>query len=70
MCPQVIGAVRAVRVIESLKNFETFVRKASIKAGLLNAAWSVRFEIVSDNALTILDGAQELASAVSLKNTL
>jgi len=67
---QLINATVAVGVIEGLKFYNTNVGIDSIRGGLYNAIWPGRCEVISRNPLVVLDGAQNVASARALKETI
>ena len=60
----------AVGVIEALRSFNIVVDVDSIRAGLYNTVWPGRCEIISDEPLIVLDGAQNIASSRVLKETI
>lgn len=64
---QVENAATAVLAVEAMRHYEIFVDKAAIMAGLRSARWPGRFEILSKNPLTVVDGAQNGQSAFVLK---
>ncbi len=64
---QVINAVLAVGVIEALSLHGIFVGIGAIKNGLRKTVWPGRLEAVSKDPLVVLDGAQNVSSAVALK---
>lgn len=64
---QMVNASVALGVIETLKSYGFKVSLKNIREGLLNAKWPVRCEVVSQEPLTILDGAQNVASVMALK---
>lgn len=67
---QLINATLATGLIESLRLYNIKVGVDSIKRGLYNTIWPGRCEVVSHQPLVILDGAQNLASALALKETI
>jgi len=67
---QLINATVAAGVIEALRNYNINVNVDSIRAGLYNTVWPGRCEVVSKNPLVVLDGAQNVASAKVLKETI
>jgi len=67
---QLINATVAIGVIEALRYYNIIVNADSIRAGLYNTAWPGRCEIVSRNPLVVLDGAQNIASARAIKETI
>jgi len=68
---QVINAALAVTAVLAVRRFHR-VRLAldAIKKGLYNTVWPGRFEIISKNPLVVIDGAQNVASAQVLKETI
>ncbi len=67
---QIINASVAIGVIEALRFYDIIVGIDSIRGGLYNTAWPGRCEVVSKNPLVVLDGAQNIASACALKETI
>jgi dihydrofolate synthase/folylpolyglutamate synthase len=67
---QLINATVAVGVIEVLRYYNIRVGIDSIRQGLYNTIWPGRCEVVSCNPLTVLDGAQNIASIRALKETI
>ncbi|MCR5719515.1 MAG: bifunctional folylpolyglutamate synthase/dihydrofolate synthase, partial [Lachnospiraceae bacterium] len=61
-----ICAIEALNVLKSYFNIE----KKDILKGLKDAYWPVRFEIVRDKPLLILDGAHNEAASLKLKESL
>ncbi|MBM3252385.1 MAG: hypothetical protein FJZ11_06395, partial [Candidatus Omnitrophica bacterium] len=66
---QLINAATALGVIEALRLLNIFVPADAIKKGLAQTVWPGRFEITKTNPFIILDGAQNIASAKELKET-
>jgi dihydrofolate synthase/folylpolyglutamate synthase len=67
---QLINAVVAVGVIETLRFYGVNIGINSIRAGLYNTIWPGRCEVISKNPLIVLDGAQNVASSLALKETI
>ncbi|MFH1339478.1 MAG: folylpolyglutamate synthase/dihydrofolate synthase family protein [Candidatus Omnitrophota bacterium] len=68
---QVINATLAVAIVSALsKFFKIRVGLEAIRSGLYNTIWPGRFEITSQEPQVILDGAQNVASAKALKETI
>ncbi|MCM8789400.1 MAG: bifunctional folylpolyglutamate synthase/dihydrofolate synthase [Candidatus Omnitrophica bacterium] len=67
---QLINATVAIGVIEALRFYNIIVNSRLIREGLYNTAWPGRCEIISRNPLIILDGAQNVASAKAIKETI
>lgn len=67
---QVDNAVTAIGVCEVLKRKGFSLSKASIQKGLSKVDWPGRIQVVGEEPLLILDGAQNDASANALKETL
>jgi len=65
---QAVNAATAVGVVEALKNYGVSVTVETIRKGLYKALWPGRFEIVKKNPLIILDGAQNKASSIALRD--
>ncbi len=66
---QIGNAATAVLAIEGLRHYGIFVDKSAVSAGLLNARWPGRFEILRKKPFIIVDGAQNGQSAFILKKT-
>lgn len=66
---QFINAAVAIGVIEQLKDPGVKVSLSQIRSGLAHTRWPGRAEVLSRNPLIILDGAQNLASARAIKET-
>lgn len=67
---QLINATVATGVIEALRSYNINVDIDSIRDGLYNTVWPGRCEVVSKKPFVVLDGAQNVASAQVLKQTI
>lgn len=67
---QIINASVAVGVIDALRSYNINVDIASVRRGLYNTIWPGRCEVVSQNPWIVLDGAQNVASASAIKETI
>jgi dihydrofolate synthase/folylpolyglutamate synthase len=68
---QIVNAVQALSLVDGAARKNAVVPdKKKIKAGLRNAVWPGRFEIISHKPLIVLDGAHNEDSARVLKATL
>jgi len=67
---QFINAAVAVGVAEALESHGIFIDTNSIREGLYNTLWPGRCEVISRNPVVILDGAQNIASAGALRETI
>lgn len=67
---QIINATVAIGVIEALRLRNIDVGIDSIRGGLYNTIWPGRCEVVSQEPLVVLDGAQNVASATALKEAI
>jgi len=68
---QIANASLAIAAIEALRYYNNIdIQEKAIRLGLENCLWPARFEIVSENPLLILDGAQNKASMEVLYRTL
>jgi dihydrofolate synthase/folylpolyglutamate synthase len=67
---QFINASLAIGVIEALRYYNIRVGSGYIRRGLYGTVWPGRCEVVSRSPLVVLDGAQNIASAGVLKNTI
>ncbi|MBN1871917.1 MAG: bifunctional folylpolyglutamate synthase/dihydrofolate synthase [Candidatus Omnitrophica bacterium] len=66
---QVENATLAVAAVEKLRSIGIVVDKTSIKKGLSNTEWPGRLQIISRNPTLIVDGAQDVNSAMRLKKS-
>ena len=67
---QVINASTAVGIIEALREYGIHIGIAAIRKGLLNTRWPGRCEVMQRRPWVILDGAQNAASAETIKDAL
>ena len=67
---QLINATVAAGVMEALRFHNINVGLDSVRNGLYETIWPGRCEVVSYNPLTVLDGAQNVASIRALKETI
>ena len=69
---QIINATLAVAVVLALSKakISNGVNLETIKKGLYNTTWPGRFETILEKPSIVLDGAQNLASAQALRETL
>jgi dihydrofolate synthase/folylpolyglutamate synthase len=67
---QLINASVSVGVIEALSFYNINISIDSIRGGLYNTVWPGRCEVVSQEPLVVLDGAQNVASVRALKETI
>ncbi|MFH1655226.1 MAG: folylpolyglutamate synthase/dihydrofolate synthase family protein [Candidatus Omnitrophota bacterium] len=67
---QLINAATAIGIVDSLRLHSIIVSADAIKKGLDDTIWPGRFEIINRNSFVILDGAQNIASAKELKETI
>ncbi len=67
---QLVNASVAVGVIEALKFYGITIDARSIKTGLYRTAWPGRCEIIAKNPWIVLDGAQNVASAKTLRRAI
>ncbi len=63
---QLINATVAIAVVGALRFFNVEVRIDSIRKGLYNTIWPARCEVVSEQPMVVLDGAQNAASSNAL----
>jgi len=66
---QIANATLAVGVVSALRPYGIDVDNATIRRGLYNTLWPGRCEIISENPLTVVDGAQNVASVSALRET-
>ncbi|MBU1726580.1 MAG: bifunctional folylpolyglutamate synthase/dihydrofolate synthase [Candidatus Omnitrophica bacterium] len=67
---QRINANVAIGVIEALQELGINIPDIALKKGLLNTIWPGRCEVISKKPLIVLDGAQNIASALALKESI
>jgi len=67
---QLINATVAVGIVEALKFHYFFVDAASLRNGLLHTIWPGRCEVIQQDPLVVLDGAQNIASSLALKKAI
>lgn len=67
---QIINAATALGLIELLRNYNIFISPENIAKGFNNAYWPGRLQVISLDPLIVLDGAQNLASAVRLQKSI
>jgi len=67
---QIVNATVAIGVIEALRLHNINIGIDSIRGGLYNTIWPGRCEVVSQEPLVVLDGAQNVASATALKEAI
>ncbi len=67
---QIINASVAIGIIEASRNYNINVGVDSIEKGLYNTVWPGRCEAIAKKPLVVLDGAQNIASAQALKQTI
>jgi dihydrofolate synthase/folylpolyglutamate synthase len=63
---QVVNAAAAIGAIEALKAYDIFIPQESVKQGVAKTRWPGRMEVMREEPLIILDGAQNVASAKAL----
>lgn len=67
---QLVNAAVSLGIIEALAPSGVKVDLATIRKGLYNTRWPARCEVISDSPKIILDGAQNIASARAIKETI
>lgn len=68
---QAINTLTSLAIVEILNRyFHFFVKETDIRAALMHIKFPGRFQIISQRPYVILDGAQNKASAQSLRDTL
>jgi dihydrofolate synthase/folylpolyglutamate synthase len=67
---QIINAATAAGIVETLRLKDIQVSSQAIQDGLVHTVWPGRLEIVQRAPLIILDGAQNVASAVALRRAI
>lgn len=67
---QIQNAVTAIAVCEALMEKGVVISEEAFRSGLSKVEWPGRFQILDDHPTLIVDGAQNGASALTLKNTL
>ncbi|MFH1856765.1 MAG: folylpolyglutamate synthase/dihydrofolate synthase family protein [Candidatus Omnitrophota bacterium] len=66
---QLMNASVAVAAVEALEFYDVKISGQDIKKGLVRAYWPGRVEVVAENPVIILDGAQNVASSEALVKT-
>lgn len=67
---QLTNAAVAIGAVEALKFYNLKAGIDSIRQGIYDTVWPGRCEIVSRRPLIVLDGAQNIASSITLKKTI
>ncbi len=67
---QLLNVATAIAAIEVLKDFGIVVSRRAIRRGIALTRWPGRCEIMSTAPLIVLDGAQNVASAKVLRETI
>ncbi|MCM8801326.1 MAG: bifunctional folylpolyglutamate synthase/dihydrofolate synthase [Candidatus Omnitrophica bacterium] len=67
---QLVNATVAVAVTEALRFYNIIIDAQAIRRGLCKTLWPGRCEVVSKQPWVVLDGAQNVASAEALKETI
>ncbi len=67
---QVVNAATAVAAVEALARHGYSFTENEIRAGLADAVWPARLEMVSRNPRVLLDGAHNLHGALTLRKAL
>jgi len=67
---QLENAATAIGIIESLRTYDISIPSECIKEGIKDVNWPGRLEVLSKKPLTIVDGAQNKASAAALKKAI
>jgi dihydrofolate synthase/folylpolyglutamate synthase len=66
---QIINAATAVGIIEALKELGFSIGPKAISRGIFASRWPVRFQIIPQQPLVILDGSHNIGSVLALKQT-
>lgn len=66
---QTENAATAIAAVETLKKEKIKISEEAIRAGLLNASWPGRFEIISNKPKVIIDGAHNENAAIQLSKS-
>jgi len=67
---QLVNATVATGAIEALRFYNICVGIDSIRGGLDRTVWPGRCEVITKNPLVVLDGCQNIASSIALKETI
>ncbi|MDO8489056.1 MAG: folylpolyglutamate synthase/dihydrofolate synthase family protein [Candidatus Omnitrophota bacterium] len=67
---QMANASMAVGLVEALSFYGFNIGSQQIRLGLNNTIWPGRCEVIKNNPLVVLDGAQNLASAAVLRSAI
>lgn len=65
---QIINAATAIGIVEALRFHNIVILSASIREGVDNVSWPGRLEVIGQRPLVVVDGAQNRASAIALKD--
>ncbi|MEI8175480.1 MAG: folylpolyglutamate synthase/dihydrofolate synthase family protein [Candidatus Omnitrophota bacterium] len=64
---QMVNAATAIGLVEYLRTYDIIIPYSAVRDGLREVKWPGRFQIIGPEASIIVDGAQNSASARSLK---
>ena len=67
---QLVNAASAIGAVKALRHYGINVLPQAIRRGVRNTRWPGRCEVIKNNPLIVLDGAQNLASARVLKKAI
>jgi dihydrofolate synthase/folylpolyglutamate synthase len=67
---QVENAAIAVAAVEKLRSKEFHIDKRSVRKGLSHAEWPGRLEVIDRKPTVVVDGAQDVNSAMRLKKAI
>jgi dihydrofolate synthase/folylpolyglutamate synthase len=67
---QLINAAVAIGAVEALRFYNINININAIRVGLYDTLWPGRCEIISRNPLLVLDGAQNVASTLALRQAI
>jgi len=67
---QVVNAASAIGAIDALRSVDIFVSQGSVREGVSSAQWPGRMEVLREDPIVIVDGAQNAASAMALRRAI
>ncbi len=67
---QIINAATAIGAVEALRMYGLFVPSEAVRTGIRKAEWPGRMEVINEDPLVVVDGAQNVASSKALIDAL
>jgi dihydrofolate synthase/folylpolyglutamate synthase len=66
---QLVNAAMVIGLVESLRFYDIIIPYNAVRDGLRGVKWPGRLQVVGQNPLVVLDGAQNRSSAAALKKS-